>query len=157
MKQLPIKFFNRDTVLVAKELVGKILQIDGIKARILEVEAYKDDKASHARTRTSRSELMYNTYGHVYVYLIYGMYHCLNITTDSRPGAILIRAVDHPDCDGPGKICKTLKITKKDNGKRLGERFKILDDGYKSKIKNSERIGIKQDMHLKWRFYVDRI
>ncbi len=47
---------------------------------------------------------MYNTYGHIYVYLIYGMHFCLNFTTDTKPGAVLIRALDHPDCTGPGYI-----------------------------------------------------
>jgi 3-methyladenine DNA glycosylase Mpg len=82
------------------------------------------------------------------------MYHCLNITTDSGPGAVLIRALDHPGCDGPGKLCKTLKITRKDNGIRLGKRLKVLDDGLRPKIECSERIGIKNDKHLKWRFYI---
>ncbi|MGV8168585.1 MAG: DNA-3-methyladenine glycosylase [Candidatus Nanoarchaeia archaeon] len=152
MKPLHKEFFNRDTLIVAKELVGKILQVSKIRARIIEVEAYKQDKASHARTLTNRSKIMYDTYGHVYVYFIYGMYYCLNITTDSKPGAVLIRALDLEGCDGPGKLCKTLKITKKDNGLALGKKFKILDDGYKPKIKRTERIGIKHDKHLKWRF-----
>jgi DNA-3-methyladenine glycosylase len=156
MKQLKKAFFKKDTLQVAKELVGKILRVDDIKARIIEVEAYKDDKASHAHTKTPRSKIMYDTYGHIYVYFIYGMYHCLNITTESNPnpGAVLIRAVNYPHCDGPGKLCRTFKITLKDNGVALGERFKILDDGYKVKIKESRRIGIKQDKHLKWRFYI---
>lgn len=154
MKQLNTEFFNRDTVKVARELVGKILQVDDIKARILEVEAYKTDKASHAYKQTPRSKIMFDTYGHVYVYFIYGMYHCLNITTDSKPGAILIRAIDYPNCDGPGKLCKTLNISKKDNHAKLGYRFKILDDGFKQKIYSAERIGIKEDTYLKWRFYL---
>ncbi|MGV8171447.1 MAG: DNA-3-methyladenine glycosylase [Candidatus Woesearchaeota archaeon] len=153
MKQLNKEFFNRDTVKVAKELVGKILQVDNVQARILETEAYKDDKASHARKKTPRSKIMYDTYGHIYVYFIYGMHHCLNITTDTEPGAVLIRAVEHPGCDGPGKLCKKLNITRKDNGIQLGGRFKILDDRFRPRIKSSERIGIMQDKHLKWRFY----
>ena len=153
MIELDKEFFNQDTIKVARSLVGKILQVDNIKARIIEIEAYKDDNASHARTKTPRSKIMYDTYGHIYVYLIYGMYHCLNITTDSKPGAVLIRAIDYPDCDGPGKLCQKLNITKKDNGAALGMRFRILDDDFKPKILRSERIGIKQDKHLKWRFY----
>ncbi len=152
MKQLSKEFFNQDTVKVAKQLVGKILQVDDVKARIIEVEAYKEDKASHAYKRTPRSELMYTTYGHVYVYFIYGMYYCLNFTTDSKAGAVLIRAVDYRNCDGPGKLCKTLHITKKDNGVAIGDRFKIFDDGCKPKIVASERVGITHDTHLKWRF-----
>lgn len=152
MKHLEKSFFKQDTVEVAKQLVGKILQVDNIKTRIIEVEAYKQDKASHAYKRTPRSELMYTTYGHVYVYLVYGMYYCLNFTTDTKPGAVLIRAVDYPNCNGPGKLCKTLNITKKDNGVPIGDRFKLFDDNYKPKIIASERIGIKEDKHLKWRF-----
>lgn len=154
MKELPEDFFNRDTVIVAKELVGKIIQVGRTKARILEIEAYKQDRASHARTRTPRSEIMYETYGHIYVYFIYGMYYCLNITTDSKPGAVLIRAVDYPGCDGPGKLCRTLKITKKDNGQKLGKKFRVLDDGFTAKVKSTARIGIKKDTRLKWRFYI---
>jgi len=154
MKQLKKEFFNRDTVIVAKELVGKILSVDNIKARIIEVEAYKNDKASHAHKLTPRSKIMFDTHAHIYIYLIYGMYHCLNITTDSKPGAILIRALDYPGCQGPGKLCKTLNITKKDNYQILGKRFKAFDDGFKAKIKSSQRIGIKKDKHLKWRFFL---
>jgi DNA-3-methyladenine glycosylase len=154
MKEISKNFFNRDTVIVAKELVGKILSVDNVKARIAEVEAYKEDKASHARTKTSRSKIMFDTYGHVYVYFIYGMYHCLNITTDSKPGAVLIRALEHEGCSGPGKLCKTLGITRNDNGAALGGRFKIFDDGLKVKVARSQRIGIKHDTHLKWRFYL---
>ena len=156
MRQLGRGFFNRDTVIVARELVGKILQVDDVRARILEVEAYKDDKASHAHTKTPRSSIMYDTYGHVYVYFIYGMYHCLNITTDTGPGAVLIRALDIPRCDGPGKLCMTLNITKKDNGLCLGGRFKVLDDGFRPNIVCSGRIGIRHDRHLNWRFYEEK-
>ncbi len=151
--RLPESFFKRDTVIVAKALVGKILQVDSKKVRIVETEAYKQDKASHARTRTERSAIMHDTYGHVYVYFIYGMYHCLNITTDVKPGAVLIRAVEMEHGNGPGKLCRELKITLKDSGQELGKRFKILDDGYKPKIVKTERIGIKNDAHLQWRFY----
>jgi DNA-3-methyladenine glycosylase len=157
MNQLSKEFFKQDTVKVAKALVGKILQVDDIKARIIEVEAYKEDKASHAFKKTPRSALMFDTYGHVYVYFIYGMYYCLNFTTDSKPGAVLIRALDISGCDGPGKLCKTLNITKKDNGVAMGFRFKVFDDGFKPQIIASERIGIKQDTHLKWRFREKKI
>lgn len=154
MKQLSKSFFNQDTVKVAKQLVGKILQVDDVMARIIEVEAYKQDRASHAFKKTPRSSIMFDTYGHVYVYFIYGMYHCLNFTTDSKPGAVLIRALDYPNCDGPGKLCRTLHISKKDNGVSIGGRFKIFDDGYKPKIVALERIGISKDTHLKWRFRI---
>jgi DNA-3-methyladenine glycosylase len=156
VKIIKKEFFNRDTIEVAKDLVGKILQVKDIKARIIEVEAYKTDKASHARTKTPRSKIMFDTYGHIYVYFVYGMYYCLNITTDSKPGAVLIRALDYPGCNGPGKLCRTLGITKKDNESPIGKKFKVLDDGFIAKVKSSRRIGITKDTHLKWRFYLDK-
>ncbi|MEM3126498.1 MAG: DNA-3-methyladenine glycosylase [Candidatus Woesearchaeota archaeon] len=156
MKPLPKDFFKRDTVKVARELVGKILQVGNKKVRIVETEAYKQDKASHARKKTPRSELMWTTQGHVYVYMIYGMYFCLNITTDVSAGAVLIRAAESEDnsCSGPGKLCKTLNITIKDNKAPLGKRIKILDDGFRPKIVATTRVGIREDTHLPWRFYI---
>jgi DNA-3-methyladenine glycosylase len=156
MRELSSEFFKRNTVKVAKELVGKILQVDGRGARIIETEAYTTDKASHARFNTARSKLMHETYGRVYVYFIYGMYHCLNVTTDTKPGAVLIRGIDLLNCNGPGKLCREMNITKKDNGDTLGSRIRILDDGFVAKVKCSGRIGIKQDMHLPWRFYIEK-
>jgi DNA-3-methyladenine glycosylase len=155
MKQLPMEFFDRDTVAVARELVGKILQVGRRRARILEVEAYKQDRASHARTLTERSRIMHETHGHVYVYLVYGMYYCLNITTDSKPGAVLIRGLDCEGCGGPGKLCRELGITAADNGLRLGKRFRVFDDGSRPRVKSSGRIGIREDTHLRWRFYAE--
>ncbi len=152
MKQVPRIFFQQDTVKVAKELVGKLLEIDKKRYRILETEAYKQDKASHAKKRTKRSELMFDTHAHIYVYLIYGMYYCLNITTDKIAGAVLIRKLDCEKCDGPGKLCKKLKISIKDNGQPLGKRFKVLDDKQTFIVKKAPRIGIKEDTHLLWRF-----
>lgn len=154
--RLATSFFSQDTVRVARALIGKLLRVDNKTVRIVETEAYKDDKASHARTRTPRSAVMFDTYGQVYVYLIYGMYHCLNITTSKGPGAVLIRAAEsnHGDCNGPGKLCRTLAITRKDNGVVLGKRIRILDDGYRpKKIVRTTRIGIKEDTDLLWRFY----
>ena len=161
MKEINQDFFKRDTLIVARDLLGKILEIDGNKFRIIETEAYKQDKASHARKKTNRSKLMFETHGYVYVYLIYGMYYCLNFTSDIKPGAVLIRAI-YPlnkklfpasSFFGPGKLCKQLNITKLDNGKKIGERIKLFDDDFKPKINKSERIGIKDDKHLLWRFF----
>ena len=82
-------FFARDTITVARELVGCLLQVTGgdgpvVVGRIVEVEAYEgeNDPASHAsRGRTPRSEIMFGPPGFAYVYLIYGMHHCLNFVT----------------------------------------------------------------------------
>ncbi len=173
MNPLPPSFFARDTVTVAKELLGKIISVNGLKARIIETEAYGRDPASHAFKKTERSKIMFDTYGHVYVYLIYGMYECINFTTEkNEAGAVLIRAVDplygiekmkrnrgttdiYNLCSGPGKLCQALEITRKLNGVRLGKEVKLYDDGFKvDKIASSSRIGIKDALHLPWRFYV---
>lgn len=174
MKELSQSFFSRDTVTVAQELLGKIISVNGMQARIVETEAYGTDPASHAHTRTERSALMYDTHGHVYVYLIYGMYWCLNFTSEKdNPGAVLIRAVEPLVgmeemkrnrktekitnlCSGPGKLCLALGIDKRYNGLKLGKEIRILDEGYKiSKIACSSRIGIKDVLDLQWRFFIE--
>lgn len=179
MNPLPPSFFARNTVTVAQELLGKVITVNGLKARIVETEAYGRDPASHAYKRTERSALMFDTYGHVYVYLIYGMYECVNFTTEkNEAGAVLIRAVEplqgleqmkknrkirnrktndiYNLCSGPGKLCQALKITRKLNGLKLGKEVAVYDDGFKvKKMGTSSRIGIKDAQHLPWRFYVE--
>ena len=173
MKQLPKSFFARDTITVAKELLGKIVSVNGMEARIVEAEAYKQDAASHAFRKTKRSAIMHETYGHVYVYLIYGMYHCLNFTSDVRPGAVLIRAAEPLSgvgkmkknrgtdilahlCSGPGKLCAALGIDRRFNEKEIGGAVKVFDDGFKvSGIKTSPRIGLREGRHLPWRFFIE--
>lgn len=120
-KLLPRDYFNRPTLTVARSLVGKYLvrSIDGQETagRIIEVEAYvgSADKACHAsKGRTPRTDVMFNAAGVAYVYLIYGMYHCLNVVTEREefPAAVLIRAieVDGVLIDGPGRLCRALQI-----------------------------------------------
>ncbi len=173
MKQLPASFFERETVKVAKELLGKIISVNGMKGRIVETEAYGRDQASHAFKKTERSSLMFDTHGHVYVYLIYGMYNCLNFTTDSDgAGAVLIRAVEplsgikemerrrttsdvYNLCSGPGKLCSALGIDKNFNGLKLGKEIAVYDDGFKADVETSSRIGIKDALDLQWRFFVE--
>jgi DNA-3-methyladenine glycosylase len=178
-------FYNRNTLEVAKDLLGCFLirKINGkiIKSMIIETEAYMgaDDLASHAsRGRTPRTELMFGEAGHAYVYMIYGMYHCLNIVTEKKnfPAAVLIRAVkieniDFKKINGPGKLCKVLKIDRKLNGLDIthapeqssvrGRRKKNklwIESGKKvsqNKIIKSRRIGIGYAKHCKeylWRF-----
>ena len=172
MKLLPQVFFAQNTVKAAKELLGKIIFVNGFKGRIVETEAYGGDKASHAYKKTERSALMFDTYGHVYVYLVYGMYNCLNFTTEKdQAGAVLIRAVEPLNkidklkeirktekktnlCSGPGKLCQAFGIDKNHNGLKLGKEIKVYDEGFKvEKISCSSRIGIKDDLHLQWRFF----
>ncbi len=138
------KFFEKPTIEVAPGLIGKILEAGGVSGRIVEAEAYTTDPASHAFRRTERSALMFDTWGHVYVYIIYGMYPCLNFTTEKQGvGAVLIRAVEpvegidrmrqrrgvhdmHSLCDGPGKLCRAFGITLAHNGTVIGERHQAL-------------------------------
>ncbi|MBI2572971.1 DNA-3-methyladenine glycosylase [Candidatus Woesearchaeota archaeon] len=174
MKSLPVSFFARDSVVVAQELIGKIIEVDGCRVRIVETEAYKRDGASHAFTRTSRSALMYDTYGHVYVYFIYGMYWCLNFTTEKDDaGAVLIRAAEPlvgleemrkrrgkskivDLCSGPGKLCSALGIDGAFNGTKAGVKIKLLDDGLRNfMVAKGARIGITRDTHLEWRFWME--
>ena len=118
---LPRFYFNRPTVTVARSLIGKYLvrTIDGreIAGKIVEVEAYvgPEDKACHAaKGRTQRTDVMFGPAGVAYVYLIYGMYHCLNVVTEREefPSAVLIRAIeiDGELIDGPGRLCRALEI-----------------------------------------------
>ena len=118
---LPKRYFNRPTLTVARSLVGKYLVRENgkgtIAGRIVEVEAYDgcEDKACHAsRGRTARTEVLFGPPGMSYVYLIYGMYHMLNVVTERMefPAAVLIRAieVDGELIDGPGKLCRALEI-----------------------------------------------
>lgn len=104
MNKLGREFYNRDSLIVARELLGKVLvhKINGnkISARIVETEAYMgvDDKAAHSYggRRTERVEVMYGGPGYSYVFFIYGMYNCFNIVTreEGIPQAVLIRAVE---------------------------------------------------------------
>ncbi|HRI36980.1 MAG TPA: DNA-3-methyladenine glycosylase [Nitrospira sp.] len=114
-------YFTRPTLIVARSLIGKYLIRENgrgtIVGKIVEVEAYvgAEDKACHAsKGRTARTEVLFGPPGISYVYLIYGMYHMLNVVTERAdfPAAVLIRAieVDGELIDGPGKLCRELGI-----------------------------------------------
>lgn len=175
MKPLPKSFFAHDAVLVAQKLLGKVISTNGCSGMIVETEAYKADPASHAYTKTPRSDIMYTTYAKWYIYFIYGMYHCMNITTNgtTEPGAVLIRALEplegfnmmkkrrktddiHNLCSGPGKVCQALGIDKQLNGTDVNARISVYDYKKinKKDIVRTSRIGIKQGTELEWRFYV---
>lgn len=108
LKRLKSNFYSKDTLYVAKNLLGKILvhEIDGKKlsGRIVETEAYRgiNDKAAHSymNKRTKRTEVMYGPCGFSYVFMIYGMYHCFNVVTGDEgvPEAVLIRALEPLNC-----------------------------------------------------------
>ena len=120
-RTLSRNYFNRPTLTVARSLIGKYLVREHAKGmiagRIIEVEAYigPQDKACHAsKGRTPRTDVLFGPPGISYVYLIYGMYHCLNVVTEREefPAAVLIRAVEVNGelIDGPGRLCRALEI-----------------------------------------------
>lgn len=169
MSTLKKEFFERPTLKVARDLLGKFLcrKLGGRTVRLLitEVEAYDglDDKASHAhRGKTKRNTQMFGEAGKWYVYFVYGMYFMLNIVTEKEgyPAAVLIRGIE--GIDGPGKLTKFLKIDKRFNGKLATKKtgLWIEDHGVKikkSQIKTSPRIGVHyaeewKDKH--YRFYL---
>ncbi len=174
-KLLSRSFFEKNTIKTAKNLIGCYLvrKLNGkvIKGMIVETEAYRgeNDLACHAaKGRTKRTEVMYGPAGCAYVYLIYGMHHCLNIVTEQKdfPAAVLIRSIrieniPESKTDGPGKLCRFLKIDRRLNGYDVirGEKLWIepRDTAVKlPKIKKSPRIGIDYARHCRnylWRFH----
>lgn len=177
-KKLPQQFYNQNTLKVANGLLGKYLirQIGSTKiiGQIIETEAYcgQYDLASHAsRGKTPRTEVMFGPAGYWYIYLIYGMYYCLNIVTEEKnyPGAVLIRAVKpiaglskNIKVDGPGKLCRAFEITVKQNKtKAYGLKTDIWIEDWQAKIgkiKSASRIGVdyaKEYKDKKWRFYIE--
>lgn len=161
-KRLRRAFFMRKTPVVARLLLGKILarKIGKMvyRARIMETEAYcgPRDMASHARHgKTPRAATMFERAGTAYVYLIYGMYHCLNVVTGRKeyPAAVLIRALEpmhhtpkRGRTDGPGRLCSALGITKALNGADIvtGATLWIEDapDISRRRVRRRKRIGV---------------
>lgn len=194
-----IEFFRQDAITVARNLLGKYLvrEYDDKKiiTKIVETEAYMgiEDKAAHVfgDRRTERTEPLYQDGGHIYVYLIYGMYNCLNISANIEgiPECVLIRAVEpiseideisqnryskyYKDlssyqrkniCNGPGKLCKALKIDKNLNFESiLGNKLYIIDnvnldnESNQFEIIESKRVNIDYAEEAKdylWRYYI---
>lgn len=181
---LPRSFYSRDTVTVARELLGMALvrrsRTGTWTGMISETEAYggAEDSASHARHgRTARNAPMFGPAGWSYVYFIYGMHHMLNVVTekDEIAGAVLIRGLHRIEPaadaamppggspDGPAKLCRVLQIDRKLNlwdltlGKRLWlESRRPIPDRY---VKRGPRVGIayasETDRQTPWRFRVE--
>ena len=176
------EFFNRPTLEICPELLGKFLvrsvgskQLSGM---VTEVEAYvgMEDKACHAaKGKTPRNSTLFEEAGHWYVYLCYGMYWMLNIVTEQKdfPAAILIRGIhldapldagrsDEKHLNGPGKLTKNLGIDKKFNRKLATPQTGLWfeDRGIQiptQQIKQGKRIGINYAgawKHKPWRFYL---
>jgi DNA-3-methyladenine glycosylase len=181
-RKLKREFYNRSTLKVAKELLGKYLMVqkDGhlVSGKIVETEAYIGfkDPASHAyRGMTPRNQVMFGHPGYAYVYLTYGMHHCLNLVTEKKgyPAAVLIRALE-PDegiqimkrrrgrqkpkdlTSGPGKLCQALDIDRRLNGADLCAQIICVEERGEvvRRIATSSRIGVEEQKAKKWRFYV---
>ena len=128
--RLPRSFFDRDTQLVAQELLGCLLvhRSEGVErvGRIVETEAYLGvgDLAAHSsKGVTPRTRVMFGPPGHAYVYLIYGMHHCINVVTEGegQGTAVLLRALEpvrnlHGKTSGPGLLCRAMGIDRRLNG-----------------------------------------
>lgn len=183
MTILPRKFYSKDTVTVAKNLLGKRIirkighnEISGI---ITETEAYRhnDDPASHAfRKITDRNKVMFGDVGFAYVYFTYGMYFCFNVVAKDpkkAAGAVLIRAIEPEKgikvmqknrgienlknlANGPAKLAQALDITKEHYGIDLTKKSKLyITEGIKSKkIIASQRIGITKAVDKLWNFKI---
>jgi DNA-3-methyladenine glycosylase len=182
-RKLKRKFYNRPTLRVAKELLGKylVVQKDGhlVSGKIVETEAYIGfkDPASHAyRGMTPRNQVMFGHPGYAYVYLTYGMHHCLNLVTEKKgyPAAVLIRSLEPFEgvgimkrrrgrkklkdlTSGPGKLCQALDVDRSLNGTDLCSRIICVEDRGEviRKVATSSRIGVEEEKAKKWRFYID--
>jgi DNA-3-methyladenine glycosylase len=160
-------FYARPTVEVARALLGKILMHGEAAARIVETEAYLGtaDPAAHAfRGVTPRTRVLFGPSGHAYVYLIYGMYYCLNVVAEAEgtAGCVLIRAVEpvanlSGSGSGPGRLTRALGITLAHNGRDLtGGPLTIRKPTRPERfeIGISPRIGIRQAADWPLRFFV---
>lgn len=151
MQKLARDFYERDTIMVARELLGKYLfhVSRGVEriSRIVEVEAYlgPHDLAAHSsKGNTKRTKVMFGPPGHAYVYMIYGMYCCMNVVTEpeGHASAVLLRAVEPvKNVDGrtrgPGLLCKAMHVDLRLNGHDL-----LSDDFYIAAIPTMERLAI---------------
>lgn len=184
MKILPRSFYERNTVKVAMDLLGKTLVrktggkiMSGI---ITETEAYRhlDDPASHAfGGLTDRNKVMFGQVGIAYVYFTYGMHYCVNAVAKSDSfdaGAVLIRSI-FPKIginemiknrknnsrtnltNGPAKLTQAMKITKKQYGEILTKKSSLyITEGIKpKKIKSNPRVGIKNGVDKMWNFKIE--
>jgi DNA-3-methyladenine glycosylase len=183
-RRIPRSFFLRPTPVVARELLGRVLVHDSPEGTtagvIVETEAYlRDDPASHSfRGPTPRNASMFGPAGRAYVYLIYGVHHCLNVVTaDEGVGeAVLLRALepieglelmrrrrgevaDRDLCNGPGKLVQALGISRSHDGLEftrgpIGLRDPRLPPSGRIRVVRDVRVGITNGRDLPLRFYI---
>lgn len=177
---LPRTFYDRDTMVVARELLGKFLVHylpEGMAVgRIVETEAYlQNDPACHAaRSMTKRNRIMFGPPGHAYIYFIYGMHYCFNVVTreEGVGEAVLIRALEPVNlslgkndsqavnlCRGPARLVKAMQITKAYNGFDLTNHGPLViicaaENIPPEKIITTTRIGIRVGKELPLRYYI---
>jgi len=188
-KILPRSFYLDPPDVVGRRLLGKLVtrRLDGqsLTGRIVEIEAYLglDDPAAHAYNgKTARNAVLFGPPGVAYVYFIYGMHYCLNISCqpDGHAGCVLIRALEPVNglatmarlrklpasasarllTSGPGRLCQALDITRADhNGLDVTSRtslLQILDDGFEPDlVRETARIGITKAIEHPLRFVVE--
>ncbi len=185
-RQLPVSFFARDTVRVARDLLGCLLESrvgrQRTVGRIVEVEAYvgPDDPADHGfRNRQSpRNAALFGPPGTAYVFRAYGVHWCFNAVTEREgfPSAVLVRALQpmvgqqvmarrrgtvEPRllCSGPGRLCQALGITGAQNGILLGGkaiRLRRPTPNRRGRIVRGPRIGISRATDWPLRFYIEQ-
>jgi len=174
MQKLARTFYDRETIAVARELLGKHLvhAAGGVEriGRIVEVEAYlgPHDLAAHSsKGLTRRTKVMFGPPGHAYVYLIYGMYHCMNVVTEreGHGAAVLLRALEPVKnvagrTQGPGLLCQAMRINQRLNAHDLlSDDFYIADPPEAGPIAIVKRPRIGVDYARHWarrhlRFYI---
>jgi DNA-3-methyladenine glycosylase len=181
-------FYDRSPEVVARQLLGKVLRHnykgEWLSGRIIEVEAYlgQNDPASHAFIgETERNKVLFGPPGVAYVYFIYGMYNCLNVSClpAGEPGGVLFRAIEPLEgvktmarlrgvpaasdasriSGGPGRLCQALGISRElYNGvdmTRQGSTLEVVDDGYHvPRVVVTPRIGLKKAADLPLRFLI---
>ena len=174
MRKPPRSFYDRDTITVANELLGKYLVhlLHGVEhiGRIVETEAYlgTHDLASHsAKGLTERTKIMFGPPGHAYVYLIYGMYYCMNVVTErvGQASAVLLRAIEpvkglQGRTQGPGLLCRAMHIDKGLNAHDLlSNDFYVADPPKAEPFVTIKRPRVGVDYAGRWakrrlRFYI---
>ena len=166
-------FFTRHPALVARDLIGVGLLVDGVGGAIVETEAYHhEDPASHAfNGPTPRNAAMFGPVGRAYVYRSYGLHWCLNLVCGESPGsAVLIRALapehgvalmqerrgladPHALASGPGKLCQALAVTREHDGLSLDSPpFALIERTGEPAIVTGPRIGLTKGVETPWRF-----
>lgn len=180
---LPYSFYQQDTVTVARRLLGKVMAFENgftsVAGRVVETEAYlglQDPSCHSARGKSKRNKVMFGPSGHAYIYLIYGLHLCFNVTTGGEdcPEAVLIRAVEPLEgieimrknrgqdsiynlCNGPGKLVQAFGIPMDLNGTSVVEgpvKFYQVSGGEPFEIVETTRIGITKAADWPLRFFI---